>query len=211
MPSAAVARLVEGDFDTPEQHIGDFQMERPWESCMTMLDCRDGGWSYRPEGRTRTVEECLTMLINCAGGDGNLLLNVGPLPAGEIDPPQVAVLKEIGRWLKQNGGSIYGTRGGPWKPTKNLASTRQGNTIYLHVLPWPGEKLVLPNLPAKVVRAKVLTGGKAEFEQQGDRLILSVPPANRQTIDTIIQLDLDQSAMDLRPIAIPSPSQTSEK
>jgi hypothetical protein len=30
-------------------------------------------------------------MTRCVSRDGNLLLNVGPLPSGEIDPPQGAV------------------------------------------------------------------------------------------------------------------------
>ena len=63
-----------------------------------MTECTDGGgWSYRPDGRTRRFEECLRMLVNCAAGDGNLLLNVGPLPTGEIAADQQAVLAADGR------------------------------------------------------------------------------------------------------------------
>ena len=25
-----------GDYDTPEQQVGSFQMDRPWETCMTI-------------------------------------------------------------------------------------------------------------------------------------------------------------------------------
>ena len=55
------------------------------------------------------------MLVNAVGGDGNLLLNVGPMPDGRIEPRQVERLKEIGQWLAKYGESIYGTRGGPFQ------------------------------------------------------------------------------------------------
>ena len=32
----------------------------------------------------------MDMLIRCAGGDGNMLLNVGPMPTGEIAPEQAS-------------------------------------------------------------------------------------------------------------------------
>ena len=86
----------------------------------------------------KSLRECLETLVRCAGGDGNLLLNVGPMPDGRIEPRQVKRLEEMGEWLKKYGETIYGTRGGPWKPGKSLASTRKGNTIYLHLLDWNG-------------------------------------------------------------------------
>lgn len=74
--------------------------------------------------------------MNCAGGDGNILLNVGPQPDGEINAEQVGCLRKVGAWVAENEESIYGTRGGPYKPGKWGGSTRRENTIYLHILNW---------------------------------------------------------------------------
>ena len=63
------------------------------------------------------------------------------VPMVLIDPEQVARLREIGAWLAKYGESIYGTRGGPYKPTKSVASTRKGNTVYVHITAWPEETL----------------------------------------------------------------------
>ncbi len=109
------------DFDTPEQRVGKYQDDRPWESCITI--CRQ--WAWKPNDEMKSLKECLQTLVLSVSGDGNLLFNVGPMPDGRIEPRQVARLKEMGAWLKKNGESIYGTRGGPWKPTKAVASTRK--------------------------------------------------------------------------------------
>ena len=126
--------------------------------------------------------------MNVVGRDGNLLLNVGPRPDGQIDPPQVERLREIGAWLAKYGQSIYATRGGPFLPGDYGASTHRDRTIYVHVLKWPGDKLVLPAIPAKVLRAQVLGGGRAGFSQTARGIELSVPPAARSDIDTIVAL-----------------------
>ena len=189
-----------GDFDTPEQTIGKFQNQRPWETCMTICN----QWAWKPNDPMKSLQQCLQTLVLCAGGDGNLLFNVGPMPDGSIELRQIARLQEMGAWLAEYGETIYRTRGGPWKPTKNLASTRRDNGIFLHVFKWDGDSVTLPGIPAKVWRAEALAGGKAEFQQQGDKLVVSVPRANRQEIDTIIRLDLDQSVMALRPVGFPS-------
>jgi alpha-L-fucosidase len=160
-------------------------------------------WSWKPDDKMKSLEQCLRALVLCAGGDGNLLFNVGPMPTGEIEPRQVERLKEMGVWLEKNGESIYGTRGGPWKPNRALASTRQGNTIYLHILRAKTDAIELADIGRKVNRATLLAGGKIKFTQRDGKLTLTVPAKQRQPIDTIVKLELDGSAMDLPAQEIP--------
>jgi len=186
------------DFSTPEQRVGGFDMERPWETCMTICN----QWSWKPNDTMKSLQQCLQTLILTAGGNGNLLFNVGPMPDGRIEPRQVARLKEMGAWLTQYGESIYATRGGPYKPGKWGASTRRDHRIYLHVFQWEGDTLELPALPAKITAARVLTGGSVEFNQTDTNLTLRVPAANRDAMDTLVVLELDQPAMDLAPLRV---------
>ena len=192
-----------GDYDTPEQKIGNFQMDRPWESCMTVSAHNHWAWGGANDG-VKSTAACLDMLIRAAGGDGNVLLNVGPRPDGMIDPEQANRLKEIGAWLAKNGESIYGTRGGPWKPTKSLVSTRKGNTVYLHVLDASKAMLTLPPLPCKIKRGSVMTGGKVEFHQTDKTLEITLPAHGLNAVDTIIKLELEGPAMDIPPLNMSS-------
>jgi alpha-L-fucosidase len=183
------------DFDTPEQTIGRFQIDRPWETCMTI--CHQ--WAWKPDDKMKTLQECLNVLVRCAGGDGNLLFNVGPMPTGEIEPRQVDRLKEMGQWLAKYGQTIYKTRGGPWRPGPWGASTYNGNTVYVHVLQWSGDAVSLPGIAKKIVSHSVLTGGKADVKQTDEAVTISVPQGDRQEIDTIITLTLDGPAADAAP------------
>ncbi len=185
---------LRGDFDTPEQRVGRFQADRPWESCITI--CRQ--WAWKPNDRMKSLKQCLHTLIKCAGGDGNLLLNVGPMPTGEIEPRQVVRLKEIGAWLEKYGESIYGTRGGPFRPGAWGAATCKGNTIYVHILDWTSEAIALPPLPKKIVNASVLTGGTAQVKQTDEGVAITVPKAHRQAIDTIVVLEFDGPAFGIK-------------
>jgi len=188
-----------GDFDTPEQVIGKFQINRPWESCITI--CQQ--WSWKPGDEMKSLQQCLETLVRCAGGDGNLLFNVGPMPDGRIEPRQVERLKEMGEWLAKNGESIYGTRSGPWKPTRACASTRKGNTIYLHVLRWKGDTIELPALPRKIQSAALLNGSPVKTVEPEGKLMITVPLGARDMNVTVVKLTLDGSAMDLPPISTP--------
>ena len=62
-------------------------------------------------------------------------------------------LEGNGRWLAKFGVSIYGTRGGPFKPGRWGVSTHKGQTIYLHVQHWAEETLSLPVILAKIVNS----------------------------------------------------------
>lgn len=190
-----------GDYDTPEQEVGAFQMDRPWESCMTISAHNQWAWGGPNDG-VKSLNECIRMLVLCSGGDGNMLFNIGPEPSGAIDPAQVDRLKDIGRWMDKCGESIYATRGGPYKPTSYLASTRKANTVYLHVLSWPTDVLTLPALPAKILKSSLLTGGNVQVKQSDDAVEISVPKSDRQPIDTIVVLELDKPAIDIPPIAV---------
>jgi len=151
------------------------------------------------------------MLIGCAGGDGNVLLNVGPMPTGQIAPEQANLIKQMGAWLAKYGESIYGTRGGPFKPGSYGVSTRKNNTIYVHIRNWAEDPLRLPAIPAKVVRSRVLTGGKAEVSQTESGIEISVPESSRQAIDTIVALELDVAASGIHAVDVPRPVPVSEK
>lgn len=190
------------DFFTPEQSIGGFDNRRPWESCMTISRRGQWAWGGAKDG-VKSFPQCMNMLIRCAGGDGNTLLNVGPTPSGEIASDQAERLKEMGQWLAKYGESIYRTRGGPFKPGEFGCSTHRGQTVFLHIQQWPDGPLVLPAIPAKIVRNQVLTGGRANVTQTAASVEIAMPPGDRQETDTIIALELDCPAGEIAPVATP--------
>ena len=189
------------DYYTPEQSIGAYDDQRPWESCMTISRSGQWAWGGHKDG-VKPFSACLNMLIRCAGGDGNLLLNVGPMPNGQIAPEQAERLKEMGAWLAKYGKSIYGTRGGPFKPGSYGVSTRKGKTIFLHLWQWSEGPVKLPPIPAKVLRSRVLTGGKAEVHQTQQGIEISLRASGQPALDTIVALELDRSALGLAAVGV---------
>lgn len=177
-----------GDFDTPEQEIGKYQTDRPWESCITIAN----QWAWKPNDELKSFEECINTLVQTVGGDGNLLLNVGPMPNGEIEARQVDRLKEIGDWLDTNGESIYGTRGGPIKPGKWGVSTSKDKLIYLHVLNTKGKELSIPPIDEKIVKCQLLHGNEMAFTQSEKELSINISDLNKDLVDNIIVLELEK-------------------
>lgn len=184
---------AKGDYDTPEQRVGKLQMDHPWETCMTI--CKQ--WAWKPNDDLKSLKECLHTLILSAAGDGNLLFNVGPTPDGVIEERQVVRLKQMGDWLKTNGESIYGTRGGPYVPGRSVASTRKDNIVYLHVFKWKNNEITLPALPSNIMSATLLSGEKVNLKQTTDNFTLSIPVAAQDSISTIIKLVIDKLAIEI--------------
>jgi alpha-L-fucosidase len=189
-----------GDYDTPEQRIGGFQIDRPWETCMTI--CKQ--WAWKPDDKMKSLEECLQTLIRTVGGDGNLLFNVGPMPGGEIEGRQVERLMEMGAWLNENGEAVYGTRGGPWKPSSHIVSTRKGDKIYVHLLRKVEDPVSLPALSADVRSARILNGPAVRHSMQDDMLSFEMPADSWDEIDTIIELTIDGDSLAIQPLRAPT-------
>jgi alpha-L-fucosidase len=191
---------VPEDLDTPEQHVTASAAGRGWESCMTIGDA--SGWGYtRHNPNMKSRPQLVQNLVSAAVGEGNLLLNVGPRPDGTIRPEEVGRLKAIGRWMRANGESIYGSQRlvfhnqftqaawhlGPW--------TRKGTTGYLHVFRWPGSEAVIPCVATPVRRASLLATGAAVTVRQDPycgRLILSgLPVRPPDAADTVIKVEFE--------------------
>jgi len=181
-----------GDFLTPEQTIGQLNMKEPWESCITI--CHQ--WAWAPNDHMKSLKECIQTLEKTAGGNGNLLLNVGPMMDGRMEARQITRLKEMGDWLKKYGESIYDTHGGPYPPTAIYAATRKGNKIYIHLLEKKEGFLQLAPLPGVLIKkVYFMAGGPLSFtqdEKTGYRVTL--PDILPDAISSVIVLELDKSA-----------------
>jgi alpha-L-fucosidase len=190
-----------GDFATPEQEIGAFHPDIPWESCITI--CKQ--WAWKPNDELKSLEECLHTLVRTAGGGGNLLLNVGPMLDGRVEQRQIDRLAEMGAWLKKNGESIYGTRGGPFMPNDRMASTNKGKQVFVHLFSLPDKELVLPALEAaKIQSARLLNGEDLPFRQTRNELSIQLPRLPADAIVTVVALELDKEAASLEKITISS-------
>ena len=193
-------------FGSPEQRLGSFDMKRPWETCAVI---NGTSWIWPGPHNIKSQNTCLQMLVGCAVGDGNLLLNFGPEPDGTITPKVKETYLGIGKFLKKYGESIYKTRGGPYKPGHWGGATRRGNNIYLHVTErWPKGVLTLPPLPAKILKCEALTGGSPTFKQTNNNVVIKLDPKSHIVPDTIIKLTIDKDAMGIAPIDTMEPDST---
>jgi len=165
-PSIVVTR---GAIPTPEQTIPGVPLEGAWESCITM----GHGWGYQPTLESyKTGGQCLALLIETRAKGGNLLLNVGPKPDGELPIEQEERLREMALWMFVNQECIYAVR--PWIITneRDIWFTRRKDADTLYAIikrttPWPDG--AWKDFVLKSVRATVQT--EASILGQNDQVL----------------------------------------
>ncbi len=177
----------EGDFDVRERKIGNIRTDKPWDS----NDCLTISWGWRPNDRMLTLQECIHNMVRIVVRDGNYLLNVGPTGEGLVEPRQVQRLAQVGDWLEEFGDTVYSTRGGPILPGEWGGATYRGNTIYMHIIEWIEDVIVLPGLDNRIVSYESPTSENVQVTQTGSVIHISVPVKDRHPYDTIVVLKLE--------------------
>ena len=160
---------------------------------LEMCDTINTSWGFTLQDRRhKSVRELIHLLVKGAGYDSNFLLNIGPMPDGRIQPEHVERLEKVGAWLKVHGESIYGTRGGPIAPRPWGVTTKKGNTVFVHVLNWQDDSLLIPSPGGTVKAARfVKTGSRAETKAVGDGVLITIPKDAMDEHDTVIALELN--------------------
>ena len=172
------------DFATSKDDIGNL----PLEVCETI----NGSWGFNLKDRKHKSEkELIQYLINAAGYGSNLLLNVGPMPNGEIQDEHINSLKKIGLWVKENGETIYGTRKGPSEPNDQFVTTKKQNKIYIHVLDSSIESLEIKTF-AKKIKSFIYFNSKkkVKYVNKHNKLRIDLEKSEMNDIDTILELTI---------------------
>jgi alpha-L-fucosidase len=125
-PNAVVTR---GAMETPEQRVPGEAIDAPWESCITM----GTQWQYKPTHEVyKSGTELIELLIETRAKGGNLLLNVGPKPDGELAIEQEERLREMALWNFAFGEAVTGVR--PWVVTNEgdvwFTKKKNEDTVY---------------------------------------------------------------------------------
>lgn len=159
----------------------------PLEACMTMNE----SWGYDIRDKQyKSVDDIIRNLVRSAGKNCNLLLNVGPRPDGLFPHEAVERLKGIGEWMKVNGETIYGTRGGCVAPHDWGVTTQKGNTLYVHIMNGQDKELYLP-VDNKKVKSAVMFVSRAKVPvvKTASGVVLSLPETPKG-VDTIVEVTL---------------------
>lgn len=185
-----------GDHKTPEQRIPNLKDldGTDWETCMTM----NGTWGYKSyDHNYKSTQTLIRNLIDIASKGGNFLLNVGPTELGEFPSESVNILSEMGKWMKINGESIYGTKASPWGVFEwgrcTIKETKNGTTLYFHVFDWPVDgKLSIAGFKSSVISSKLIsTGAKVKTTVSKDNVLtIQLPAGEPDSLASVIRVDV---------------------
>jgi alpha-L-fucosidase len=178
------------DFSTPEQHVRGETTGRAWEACMTM----NQSWGYnKGDDEWKSPKQILRYLITCARDGGNYLLNTGPRADGSVPSESTHILNMVGRWMDKYGDKVYGADPCDVKASAFANFTRKGDTLYIHVLFWPGPEWSIGGLQTKVGSAVLLPSRQpVKFEQNDFRVRFRDLPAKApDELITVLELECE--------------------
>ncbi|MEO7990722.1 MAG: alpha-L-fucosidase [Chryseolinea sp.] len=169
---------------SPEQTVG----QLPKETCETI----NNSWGFNlKDDQHKSKKDLIQYLVKSSGYGANFLLNIGPMPNGKIQAEHIARLKEMGEWLNVYGETIYGTRGGPLSARDWGVMTQKENKVYVHILNWQDESIVMPAWGKRIKSAKVFTDkSPVKFLENEFGITLRVPKEKMDGIDTVIELEM---------------------
>jgi alpha-L-fucosidase len=187
-----------GDYASTADRPAEFPPhDGDWEGIPTTNESY--GWNQFDDSH-KSPAHFIQLLAKAAARGGNILMNVGPMGDGRMDPKDVAILKRLADWWIVNGESIRGTTRTPLPVQAWGESTRKGNTLYLHVFNWPANgELVVGGLKSNVKRARLLAERtiqqppalKAGRENSLDVKISGLPAIPPGEGDFVIVLECD--------------------
>jgi alpha-L-fucosidase len=187
---------------------------RDWETCMTL----NGAWGFNANDHNwKSPQTVVQMLVRVVHNDGNFLLNFGPTAEGILPAEGVAVVKQVGQWLRVNGEAIYGVRASKlgmvkefpavkngtrevipepeidWLATERPALNDQAAKIYLHIFKWPNGKFEVKGISSKVSKVYLLANptAKLKFEQNNETVDIRLPGKPVDDVATVVCLEMN--------------------
>jgi alpha-L-fucosidase len=134
-----------GTVDFRDNHFGDYlstgdravvfrHFDEPWEACPTTNE----SYGYHKHDMShKTPDYLIEVLAKVVAKGGNILLNMGPMGNGQIDPIDVEIFRGIGEWMAVNEASIIHADSTTLKVHSWGESTLDENRFYLQVFDWP--------------------------------------------------------------------------
>lgn len=163
----------------------------PVETCETL----NGSWGYNiTDDKYKSTKQIVQLLANAAGLNANLLLNIGPMPNGAIQPEFVSRLDSTGKWMAKYGNSIYATRGSQLNAKPWGTVTEKENELFIHIFDPDKKTIVLEKFNYKPGKLVSLTSGKPikyKYKYNQGRLEIDLAGIDRDAFYTVLSLAIN--------------------
>ena len=169
-------------------------IEEYWETPQT----HNHTWGFSKfDTEWKSTAEVVRRLVEIVSKGGNYLLNIGPDGLGRVPQESVDTLTGVGKWVRANGESIYGTTASPFPEIPWGYSTVKGGTLYLHVFEWPTNGLLqLKGLRNKVIKVATLSDPEQalSFKQDASLVEIKVPSKPPDPINSVLVMEIEGTA-----------------
>ena len=168
-----------GIFSYENGHHRQLYIDWPWEddtpSAVGWCD-----WPWQKDMEYKKPRDVVVRLCDLVARNGGLLLSMNPRPDGTLDKGQVDLLEGVGKWLKQNGESIYST-----VPFKIFAEGNTGDLGYYQYRQVNRRGKMITEKSRKIQPdSKKLDSTDIRFTRNGENLYATILgiPANRKAL-----------------------------
>ncbi|MDP4284825.1 MAG: alpha-L-fucosidase [Bacteroidota bacterium] len=160
----------------------------PLETCETLND----SWGFNiTDDKYKSAHKIIRLLVSAASLNANLLLNIGPLPNGVIQPEFTSRLDSAGRWLKKYGTSVYDTKGSSLKKQTWGVITEKNNEIYLHVFDRYTTSIIIDSFPYKPGKmVSLIDNSPVKYVYKNGQLEVDLNGLHRDDFDTVFKFEI---------------------
>ncbi len=103
-------------------------------------------WHYRTGQKYMDAPSVIHSLMQNVCRNGTMLLNLTQHGRGNLDPEVIRIAKDVGAWLRINGGAVYGSRPFEVYGESGVCYTRSRGDVYATLLNWDGGPVTLKSL-----------------------------------------------------------------
>ena len=194
-----------GDYmTTGDNFIPLLPFDGPFEVPATM----NATWGFNKYDQNwKSTEYLIRSLVKIVSRGGNYLLNIGPDGTGRIPEESIKLLKEIGSFMKLNGGSIRSASPVPVYPydVEGIFFTTTPHRLYIHNFK-DQESLYLLNIASKPLKCYRLSDGKPlELKERttcedDSSWLISLPSREKNEINQVICVDMEDEHVEFESV-----------
>jgi alpha-L-fucosidase len=193
---------IEEDSDIDFKTLGDNQLgskkeEFPWQSPATVAH----SWGFHAlEKQWKSSTTLLQSLIGNVSLNGNYMLNIGPRANGDVPYEIERRLLDMGKWLSENGESIYGSQAfdlvkdqHDWGKITCKQHPDGRTSLYLHIYNWPlSHELPVTGIKDKPEKAYLLADPQQSaltFNSKDGFTLLELPGEAPDPLVSVVVLE----------------------